>query len=112
MFYTIVGTQWGDEGKGQIPIGLLALKAGVTKDKKEIIDECIKMVREKVGPVAAFKIAIVVKRLPKTRSGKVLRGTVRKIADNEPYKMPATIDDPAILDEIKADLIESKILKL
>ena len=98
--------------KGQLPIGLLALKAGVTKDKKDIIDECIKMVREKVGPVAAFKIAIVVKRLPKTRSGKVLRGTVRKIADNEPYKMPATIDDPAILDEIKADLIESKILKL
>ena len=70
------------------------------------------MVREKVGPVAAFKIAVVVKRLPKTRSGKVLRGTVRKIADNEPYKMPATIDDPAILDEIKADLIENRILKL
>ena len=79
---------------------------------KNIIDECVKMVREKVGPVAAFKIAIVVKRLPKTRSGKVLRGTVRKIADNEPYKMPATIDDPAILDEIKADLVENKILKL
>ena len=101
-----------DKLKGQLPIGLLALKAGVTKDKKEIIDECIKMVREKVGPVAAFKIGIVVKRLPKTRSGKVLRGTVRKIADNEPYKMPATIDDPAILDEIKADLIENNILKL
>ena len=63
-------------------------------------------------PVAAFKVAIVVKRLPKTRSGKVLRGTVRKIADNEPYKMPATIDDPAILDEIKSDLLENKILKL
>ena len=101
-----------DKLKGQLPIGLLALKAGVTKDKKDIISECIKMVREKVGPVAAFKIAIVVKRLPKTRSGKVLRGTVRKIADNEPYKMPATIDDPAILDEIKADLVENKILKL
>ena len=95
-----------------MPIGLLALKAGVTKEKKDIIDECVKMVREKVGPVAAFKQAIVVKRLPKTRSGKVLRGTVRKIADNEPYKMPATIDDPTILDEIKADLIENKILKL
>ena len=95
-----------------MPIGLLALKAGVTKEKKKIIEECIKMIREKVGPVAAFKIAIVVKRLPKTRSGKVLRGTVRKIADNEPYKMPATIDDPVILDEIKADLIENKILKL
>ena len=101
-----------DKLKGQIPMGLLALKAGVTKDKKEIITECIKMVRDKVGPVAAFKLAVVVKRLPKTRSGKILRGTVRKIADNKPYKMPATIDDPAILDEIKADLIENKILKL
>jgi len=101
-----------DKLKGQIPIGLLALKAGVTKDKKEIVTECIKMVRDKVGPVAAFKLAVVVKRLPKTRSGKILRGTVRKIADNEPYKMPATIDDPVILDEIKADLIENKILKL
>ena len=101
-----------DKLKGQIPIGLLALKAGVTKDKKDIISECVKMVREKVGPVAAFKIAIVVKRLPKTRSGKVLRGTVRKIADNEPYKMPATIDDPAILDEIKQDLKDNNILKL
>ena len=73
---------------------------------------CIRdrLVRDKVGPVAAFKIAIVVKRLPKTRSGKVLRGTMRKIADKEDYKMPATIDDPAILDEIKESLIQSKIL--
>jgi len=101
-----------DKLKGQIPIGLLALKTGVTKDKKDIISECIAMVREKVGPVSSFKLAIVVKRLPKTRSGKVLRGTVRKIADNEPYKMPATIDDPVILDEIKKDLIENNILKL
>ena len=69
------------------------------------------MVRDKVGPVAAFKVTIVVKRLPKTRSGKILRGTVRKIADKEEYKMPATIDDPAILDEIKQDLISNKILK-
>ena len=69
------------------------------------------MIRNKVGPVAAFKIAIVVKRLPKTRSGKILRGTVRKIADKEEYKMPATIDDPAILDEIKQDLIKNNILK-
>ena len=76
----------------------------------QIVD--VSMVREKVGPVAAFKIAIVVKRLPKTRSGKILRGTVRKIADNEPYKMPATIDDPAILDEIKEDLIKNNILKI
>ena len=70
------------------------------------------MVRDKVGPVAAFKIAIIVKRLPKTRSGKILRGTVRKIADNEPYKVPATIDDPMILEEIKEDLIENNILKI
>ena len=69
------------------------------------------MVRNKVGPVAAFKVAIVVKRLPKTRSGKVLRGTIRKIADKEEYKMPATIDDPAILDEIKEELIKNNILK-
>jgi propionyl-CoA synthetase len=101
-----------DKLKGQIPIGLLALKTGTTKDKKEITDECVKMVRDKVGPVAAFKIAIIVKRLPKTRSGKILRGTVRKIADNEPYKTPATIDDPMILEEIKVDLIENNILKI
>ena len=69
------------------------------------------MVRDKVGPVAAFKIAIVVKRLPKTRSGKILRGTIRKIADKEEYKVPATIDDPAILNEIKEDLIKNSILK-
>ena len=68
------------------------------------------MVRDKIGPVAAFKTAIVVKRLPKTRSGKILRGTVRKIADNQEYKIPATIDDPTILDEIKEDLINNNIL--
>jgi propionyl-CoA synthetase len=101
-----------DKLKGQVPIGLVALKAGVTKERKDIVSECIAMVRGKVGPVAAFKITIVVKRLPKTRSGKILRGTVRKIADNEPYNMPATIDDPAILDELKKDLIDNNILKL
>ncbi len=90
---------------------MIALKAGVTKDNETISKECIKMVRDKVGPVAAFKIAIVVKRLPKTRSGKVLRGTIRKIADKEDYKMPATIDDPAILTEILEDLIKNNILK-
>ena len=100
-----------DKLKGQLPIGLLTLKTGVQKDNKTISKECVQMVRDKVGPVAAFKIAIVVKRLPKTRSGKILRGTVRKIADNEEYKMPATIDDPAILDEIKEDLIKNNILK-
>ena len=100
-----------DKLKGQIPIGLLALKAGVKKSNEEIVKECIQMVRNKVGPVAAFKTAMVVKRLPKTRSGKILRGTIRKIADKEEYKMPATIDDPAILDEIKEDLISNSILK-
>jgi len=100
-----------DKLKGQLPIGLLTLKAGVTKKHEDISKECVQMIREKVGPVAAFKTAIVIKRLPKTRSGKILRGTVRKIADNEPYKMPATIDDPAILDEIKRDLKKHSILK-
>ena len=99
-----------DKLKGQVPIGLLALKAGVDKDNETISKECVKMVRDKVGPVAAFKTAIVVKRLPKTRSGKILRGTVRKIADKDEYKMPATIDDPAILDEIKQSLKNSGIL--
>ena len=101
-----------DQLKGQLPIGLIALKAGVSKNNETITKECVQMVRNKVGPVAAFKTALVVKRLPKTRSGKVLRGTIRKIADKEEYKMPATIDDPTILDEIKADLIKSKILNI
>jgi propionyl-CoA synthetase len=89
---------------------LVVLKAGVTKTPEDVQKECVKMIREKIGPVAAFKTAIVIKRLPKTRSGKVLRGTMRKIADKEEYKMPATIDDPAILDEIKDSLMVAKIL--
>ena len=100
-----------DKLKGQLPIGLIVLKAGVDKDNETISKECIQMVRDKIGPVAAFKVAIVIKRLPKTRSGKILRGTIRKIADNVEYKMPPTIDDPAILDEIKEDLIKNNILK-
>ena len=100
-----------DQLKGQLPIGLIALKAGVTKKNDIISKECIQMVRDKVGPVAAFKTVIVVKRLPKTRSGKILRGTVRKIADKEGYKMPATIDDPAILDEIRENLMQNGIIK-
>ena len=99
-----------DKLKGQLPIGLIALKAGVDKDNETITKECIQMVRNKVGPVAAFKTVIVVKRLPKTRSGKILRGTVRKIADSEDYKMPATIDDPIILDEIKEDLKKHRLI--
>ncbi|HBA33071.1 MAG TPA: propionyl-CoA synthetase [Gammaproteobacteria bacterium] len=89
-----------DDMKGQVPLGLLVLKAGVTKDDQVIAQEVVKMVRETIGPVAAFKTATVVQRLPKTRSGKVLRGTMRSIADSQPYKTPATIDDPVILDEI------------
>ena len=97
--------------KGQLPIGLIVLKTGVGKDNETISRECIQMVRDKIGPVAAFKVAIIIKRLPKTRSGKILRGTIRKIADNVEYKMPPTIDDPTILDEIKNDLIKNNILK-
>jgi propionyl-CoA synthetase len=90
-----------DSFKGQLPVGFLVLKLGVTKSNEEIVKEVVQMVRDQIGAVAAFKTAVVVERLPKTRSGKILRGTVQKIADNEQWKMPATIDDPAILDEIK-----------
>ena len=93
-----------DDLKGQLPVGFLVLKVGVDKDHADIISEVITMVRDQIGPVAAFKTASVIDRLPKTRSGKILRGTMQKIADNEDYKMPATIDDPAILDEIKEAL--------
>jgi propionyl-CoA synthetase len=99
-----------NELKGQLPIGLVVLKTGTNKEDKDISKECIEMVRNKIGPVAAFKTVIVVKRLPKTRSGKILRGTVRKIADKEEYKIPATIDDPKILDEIKDSFISANIL--
>jgi propionyl-CoA synthetase len=93
-----------DQLKGQVPIGFICLKAGVEKTEAQITKECVDLVREKIGPVAAFKTCTVVKRLPKTRSGKILRGTMQKIADSVEYKMPATIDDPAILDEITASL--------
>ncbi|OQY01532.1 MAG: propionyl-CoA synthetase [Desulfobacteraceae bacterium 4572_130] len=86
--------------KGQIPLGFLVLNAGVTRDHNEIVKETIQMVRDKIGPVAAFKTATVVKRLPKTRSGKILRGTMQKIAEKKDYKVPATIDDSSILGEI------------
>ena len=89
-----------DKLKGQVPIGFLVLNAGVTRGPDEIIRETVQMVRDRIGPVASFKTATVVKRLPKTRSGKILRGTIQKIADNKPYKAPATIDDPATLDEM------------
>jgi propionyl-CoA synthetase len=89
-----------DAMKGQLPAGFIVLNAGVTRDPKEIEAEVVKLVRDEIGPVAAFKNVMVVKRLPKTRSGKILRGTMRQIADGEEWKMPATIDDPAILGEI------------
>jgi propionyl-CoA synthetase len=87
----------------------LVLKAGVTRAPAEIEKEVVALVRDKLGPVAAFKLAITVARLPKTRSGKILRGTMQKIADKEQWSMPATIDDPAILDEIAAALRERGI---
>ena len=93
-----------DQLKGQMPMGFVCLSKGVNRAHDEITKECVKLVREKIGPVAAFKLALVVDRLPKTRSGKILRATMVKIADSEAFKMPATIDDPAILDEIRSAL--------
>ena len=91
---------------GQLPVGFLVLNSGVDREEKDIVSEVVQMVRGKIGPVAAFKTATVVKRLPKTRSGKILRGTIQKIADDVEWKMPATIDDPVILDEITGALKE------
>jgi len=91
-----------DQLKGQLPMGFVCLTNGVNRPHEEIAKECIKLVRDKIGPVAAFKLVSIVDRLPKTRSGKILRATMVKITDGAEFKMPATIDDPAILDEIKA----------
>ena len=93
-----------DELKGQLPMGFLCLNKGTNRPHAEVIRECVGLVRDQIGPVAAFKLACVVDRLPKTRSGKILRATMVKIADGEAFKTPATIDDPAILDEIRAAL--------
>ena len=93
-----------DSLKGQTPLGLLVLNAGVERDHAAIQGEAVRLVRDQIGPVASFKTAIVVGRLPKTRSGKILRGTVQKIADSEEYSVPPTIDDPAILPEIEVAL--------
>jgi propionyl-CoA synthetase len=95
-----------DDLKGEVPCGFIVLKAGVNRPPTEIEKECIALIREKIGPVAAFRIAVTVARLPKTRSGKILRGTMKKIADHDPWTLPATIDDPAVLDEIGAALKE------
>ncbi len=93
-----------DELKGQLPVGLIVLKAGVDRPHADIVADVVRNVRETVGPVAAFKQAVVVKRLPKTRSGKILRGTMKRIADATEFQIPPTIDDPAILGEIKEAL--------
>ena len=97
-----------DELKGQVPLGFLVLKAGVNRPHDEIVNEVVQMVREQIGPVADFKRAVVVERLPKTRSGKVLRSTMQKIADHQDYKIPATIDDASIMFEIAEALGEAK----
>ena len=93
-----------DPLKGQMPMGFLCLNSGVERSEADVVADCVRLVRERIGPVAAFKLACVVSRLPKTRSGKILRATMVKIADGEDFKLPATIDDPAILDEIAAAL--------
>ncbi len=93
-----------DSLKGQLPVGLVVLKAGVDGDYDTIVKDLVQMVRDQIGPIACFKKATVVKRLPKTRSGKILRGTMRKIADGQEYRMPSTIDDPATLGEIETSL--------
>ena len=90
-----------DELKGQIPMGFIVINSGTAKPNKTIIQETINMIRNEIGPVASFRKVIIVNRLPKTRSGKILRSTISSIVDKKPYKIPATIDDEAILDEIK-----------
>jgi propionyl-CoA synthetase len=93
-----------DALKGEVPLGLVVLKAGAARDRDELVAELVELVRQRIGPVASFKTATLVKRLPKTRSGKIVRGTIKKIADGEAYSIPATIDDPATLEEVSAEL--------
>ena len=93
-----------DAIKGEVPLALVVLKSGTVRPQEEIITELIAAVRERIGPVAAFKSAVIVNRLPKTRSGKIVRRTIKKIADHVAYEIPATIEDPTVLDEIKASL--------
>jgi propionyl-CoA synthetase len=100
----VIGTD--DQLKGQLPLGLFVLKAGVNRDAEDIKSELVKMVREEIGPIACLRETSPVERLPKTRSGKILRGTMRSIANGKEYRMPSTIDDPASLDEITGTLQE------
>jgi len=97
-----------DSLKGQVPVGFVVLKAGVQRDSEEIQREVVASVRDEIGAVASLKEVLVVDRLPKTRSGKILRGTMRKIADGHEYQVPSTIDDPAILDEIGTALAQRR----
>ncbi len=99
----------GDKLKGQIPVAFVVLKSGVNRDAQDVEKECVSLVRQKIGAVAALKTVMHVNRLPKTRSGKILRGTIRKIADGDAWKMPATIDDPAILGEITEAMAGKKV---
>ena len=93
-----------DEIKGEVPVGFVVTKAGVARADGEIVKELVEKIRQQIGPVASFRTALVVKRLPKTRSGKILRGTMKRIAESQEYTAPATIDDPAVLDEIAESL--------
>jgi propionyl-CoA synthetase len=93
-----------DKIKGEQACGFIVLKKGVTHTPASIEQQIVALVRDRIGPVASFRLAITVNRLPKTRSGKILRGTIKKIADGEPWTMPATIDDAAVLDDIRAVL--------
>ncbi len=93
-----------DEIKGEVPVGFVVTKAGVVRTDGEIVKELVEKIRQQIGPVASFRTALVVKRLPKTRSGKILRGTMKRIAESQEYTAPATIDDPAVLDEIAESL--------
>jgi propionyl-CoA synthetase len=95
-----------DQLKGQLPVGLVVLKAGAVQDPDELKTDLVKMVRNQIGPIACYKETSIVTRLPKTRSGKILRGTMRAIANGKEYRMPSTIDDPTTLDEITESLKE------
>lgn len=105
----VVGTD--DALKGQMPVGLVVLKAGATEAAEDISKELVQMVREKIGPIACYKTTAVVPRLPKTRSGKILRGTMRSIANGKDYRMPSTIDDPTTLDEITETFNHIRVAK-
>lgn len=98
-----------DEFKGQVPVGFVILKGGTKIDEEDLELELIRMVRKKVGPVASFKQSVITKRLPKTLSGKILRATMRCIADGKSFIQPSTIEDPTVLDELKKLMFEKKI---